>query len=486
MARASIVFALALGLTPPLDPVEAGAAERDSATAARESPPNFVLILCDNLGYGDIGCFGSTQHRTPHLDRMSAEGRRFTSFYSTSGVCTPSRASLLTGCYPRRVNMHVDEHGGAVLRPVSSKGLHPDEITIAEVLKERGYSTACIGKWHVGDQPEFLPTRQGFDEYFGIPYSDDMTPRPGRPWPPLPLMRGELVIEAPADRDTLTRRYTEEAIRFIEQHHERPFFLYLPQAMPGSTNRPFASEAFQGRSANGPYGDSVEELDWSTGEILAALERLNLAERTLIVWTSDNGAPRRNPPQGSNAPLGGWGYTTREGGMRVPMIARWPGRVPAGTACDELATMMDLLPTFAALAGTRPPQAHELDGHDIRPLLFAEPQARSPYRAFHYYHLDQLQAVRSGRWKLFLELENRRTDLRDGRTAVAAELYDLQTDPGETTNVASEHGDVVARLAALADEARRDLGDGARPGRSQRPAGIVENPQPRVLAESRP
>ena len=480
------MFAMLGALAPLLVLRETGAAERESAAATREAPPNFVLILCDNLGYGDIGCFGSTQHRTPHLDRMAAESRRFTSFYSTSGVCTPSRASLLTGCYPRRVNMHMDEHGGAVLRPVSSKGLHPDEVTIAEVLQDRGYATACIGKWHVGDQPEFLPTRQGFDEYFGIPYSDDMTPRSGRSWPPLPLMRGEQVIEAPADRDTLTRRYTAEAIRFIEEHREQPFFLYLPQAMPGSTSRPFASEAFRGRSANGSYGDSVEELDWSSGEVLAALDRLNLAERTLVVWTSDNGAPRRNPPQGSNAPLGGWGYTTREGGMRVPMIARWPGRIPAGTACNELATMMDLLPTFAALAGTRSSQDRDLDGHDIRPLLFAEVEARSPYRAFYYYHLDQLQAVRAGRWKLFLELQNRRTDLRDGRSAVAAELYDLQADPGETTDVASEHADVVARLAALADEARGDLGDGAQPGRNQRPAGLVENPQPRVLAESRP
>ncbi|HUG89446.1 MAG TPA: sulfatase [Planctomycetaceae bacterium] len=439
------------------------------------------MILCDNLGYGDVGCFGSTKHRTPHLDRMAAEGRRFTSFYATSGVCTPSRASLLTGCYPRRVNLHVDEHGTAVLRPVSSKGLHPDEITIAEVLKQRGYATACVGKWHVGDQLPFLPTRQGFDEFFGVPYSDDMTPREGRPGPPLPLMRGEAVVEAPVDRDTLTRRYTEEAIRFIERHRDRPFFVYLPQAMPGSTAQPFASERFRGRSQNGPYGDSVEELDWSTGEILAALERLGLDDRTLVLWTSDNGAPRRTPPQGSNAPLGGWGYTTREGGMRVPMIVRWPGRVPAGTVCDDLATTMDLLPTFARLAGGEPPSDRRIDGHNIGPLLFGEPQARSPYRAFYYYHLDQLQAVRSGRWKLYVPLKARRTNLRDGRAATGPELFNLDTDLAETTNVAAEHADIIARLTALADEARADLGDEDRPGRNQRPAGFVENPRPQVL-----
>ncbi len=224
--------------------------------------PNFVLIVCDNLGYGDVGCFGSKQHRTPNIDRMAAEGIKFTSFYSTSGVCTPSRASLMTACYPRRVGLHLTNPDGHVLRPVSPNGLNPTEITIAEVLKQRGYQTACIGKWHLGDQPPFLPTRQGFDEYFGIPYSDDMTSRPGRNWPPLPLMKNEEVIEAPVDRNTLTKRYTQQVIDFISRNREKPFFVYLPHAMPGSTRSPFASETFRGKSANGPYGDSVER---STG-----------------------------------------------------------------------------------------------------------------------------------------------------------------------------------------------------------------------------
>ena len=296
-----------------------------SGLYAADQKPNFILIYCDNLGYGDIGCFGSTKHKTPHLDQMAAEGLKLTSYYSASGVCTPSRAALMTARYPRRVGLDNPDHDGAVLRPVSPNGLNPNEITIAEVLKEAGYTTGIIGKWHLGDQPEFLPTRQGFDSFFGIPYSDDMTPREGKPWPELPLMDNETVIEAPVDRDYLTKRYTERAIDFLKANQEKPFFLYLPQAMPGSTRAPYSSPDFQGKSKNGPWGDSIEELDWSTGKILKSLKVLGLDDNTLVLWTSDNGAPRRNPVQGSNLPLSGWGYSTAEGGMRVPCIVRWPG-----------------------------------------------------------------------------------------------------------------------------------------------------------------
>ncbi len=450
--------------------------------AATDPPPNIILIVVDNLGYGDVGCFGSTLHRTPHIDRMASEGVRFTDFYVTSGVCTPSRSSIMTGCYPRRVNMHVDENGGQVLRAVARKGLHPDEITIAEVLKPRGYATAIIGKWHLGDQPPFLPTRQGFDSYFGIPYSDDMTAHPNRPgWPPLPLMEGERVIEAPPDRNLLTRRYTERSIEFIEANRDRPFFLYLPQAMPGSTRAPFASEPFRGKSANGPWGDSVEELDWSTGEILAALKRLNLDEKTLVIWTSDNGAPRRNPPQGSNLPLAGWGYTTAEGGMRVPCVMRWPGKIPEGITCRELCTTMDFLPTFARLAGAAVPTDRIIDGHDIWPLMSGQPDARSPYEAFYYYYLGQLQAVRAGKWKLYLPLAKRWRSFRGDTEPAAARLYDLVADLGETHNLAEERPEVVARLTALAQRARQDLGDLDRPGENQRPAGMVDKATPRVM-----
>jgi arylsulfatase A-like enzyme len=445
-----------------------------------EAPPrpNVVLILCDNLGYGDVGCYGSTLHRTPHIDRLAAEGVRFTDAYASSGVCTPSRASLMTGCYPRRINMHESDKGRSVLQPVAAKGLHPDEITIAELLRPEGYATAIFGKWHLGDQPPFLPKRQGFDTYLGIPYSDDMTARPGQPWPPLPLMRDEAVIEAPADRNTLTKRYTEAAVEFITAHRDEPFFVYLAHAMPGSTQASFASDAFRGRSQNGLWGDAVEEIDWSTGQIVQALQRLDLDEQTLIIWTNDNGAPRRNPPQGSNKPLSGWGYDTSEGAMRVPLIARWPDHIPASRVCREVCTLMDLYPTLANLAGTEVPQDRIIDGRDIRPLLTGRLGAKSPHEAVYFYFMDQLQAVRSGRWKLYLPLEE-----PQGRAvgkSDTARLYNLSADIGETTNVAEQHADVVERLLKSADAAREDLGDSNHPGQHQRPAGHVADPTPRV------
>lgn len=448
--------------------------------------PNVVLMLMDNLGYGDLACYGSKLHRTPNVDRLAVEGVRLTSYYSCSGVCTPSRASLLTGCYPRRVNLHVSDRGGAVLQPVARKGLHPDEVTIARMLKAAGYVTMCIGKWHLGDQPPFLPTRHGFDSFFGVPYSEDMTPGPNRPgWPDLPLMRGETVVEAPVDRDHLTRRYTEEAVRFIADNRERPFFLYLPHAMPGSTDTPFASPAFQGVSRNGRYGDSVEELDWSAGEIMATLQRLGLDRRTLVVWTSDNGAVCRHPPQGSNAPLRGWGYDTSEGSQRMPCLVRWPGHLPAGTVCDEVLTMMDWLPTLARLTDAALPAGRTLDGHDVMPVLQGRPDAVSPYdeRGFFYYFMDQLQAVRSGPWKLYLPLTRKRSDLGGRFTESPALLFDVRHDLGEEREVSGAHPEVVRHLLALAETARTELGDLDREGRGQRPAGWVEVATARRLPE---
>ncbi|MBI1249127.1 sulfatase-like hydrolase/transferase [bacterium] len=451
-----------------------------SLRAEGHRPPNFIVVLCDNLGYGDVGCFGSKVHRTPRLDRMAAEGMKFTDLYAASGVCTPSRAALLTGCYPPRVNMHVSDLGGAVLQPVSPKGLAPDEITIAELLKTKGYATTIIGKWHLGDQLPFLPTRQGFDSFYGIPYSDDMTPREGKPWPDLPLMRDEVVIDAPVDLNDATKLYTEETIRFITENRDRPFFVYLPQAMPGSTRAPYASDSFRGKSQNGPWGDSVEELDWSMGEILDALKRLKLDDNTLVIWTSDNGAPRRSPMQGSNLPLSGWGYTTAEGGMRVPTIAWWPGTVPAGTECHEVASLMDLYPTLAKLAGAKPPEDRTIDGKDIYPLLAGEPEAKSPHEAFFYFMFDQLQAVRSGPWKLYLPLEQVRGGWQGEKDAFAKpRLFNLVRDLQETRNVVAEHPEVVERLTSLAAKMQADIGEENSPGR--RPAGFVPKPTPRVL-----
>jgi arylsulfatase A len=448
--------------------------------------PNIVVFFVDNLGHGDLGCTGSTLHVTPHIDRLAAEGTRLTSFYSASGVCTPSRAALLTGCYPRRVGMHESAIGGAVLQPVAARGLHPDEVTIAEVLRSAGYATGIFGKWHLGDQPAFLPTRQGFDEYVGIPYSDDMTPREDKPWPDLPLVSGETVVESPVDRDLLARRCTAAAVDFIDRHADEPFFLYLPHPMPGSTRHPFASAAFKGRSANGPYGDSVEELDWATGEILAALDRHDLAPRTLVVWTSDNGAPRRTPPQGSCAPYRGHGYDTSEGAMRMPCLVRWPGHVPSGRICDALCSTMDLLPTFAALAGATPPK-HPIDGHDIREILLGTGGAdatASPWdvEGFGYYRLGQLQAVRAGRWRLDLPLEAKYVTLGRATEPAPVALHDVAGDVGQEYEVSAAHPDVVARLTALAEGIRAEIGDVDRPGRGERPAGHVDDPQPLVAA----
>ena len=451
---------------------------------------NFIVMNMDNLGYGDLGCYGSTKHRTPHIDQLARQGIRLSSFYSTSGVCTPSRASLLTGCYPRRIGMHVSGRGQCVLFPADPKGLNPDEKTLATILRQQGYATACIGKWHLGDQDPFLPTKHGFDLFFGCPYSEDMWPDDRHPeWPPLPLMRNERVIEAPPDRDNLTKRYTEESVRFIQANRSRPFFLYLAHAMPGSTDRPFSSLPFQGRSANGPYGDAIEELDWSTGEILKTVEELGLDERTVILFTSDNGAVYRDPPQGSNAPLRGWGYDTSEGAQRVPCLVRWSGTIPAGIVRDDVTTMMDVLPTLTRLAGARVPADRIIDGHDIFPILVNEPSAESPYDGpgFFYYYREQLQAVRSGRWKLYLPLAKKLGRLNgslEGATRVEAELYDVRNDISETKEASSDRPDVVRRLLALAENARADLGDIDRAGANQREAGWVENPRPQLIRSS--
>lgn len=461
-----------------------------------EAPqPNFIIIFCDNLGYGDIEPFGSTLHRTPSLNRMAHEGRKFTHFCVTAGVCTPSRASLMTGCYAQRVGMHTNPRDGIVLRPISPFGLHPDEITIAEVLKPLGYATAIVGKWHLGDQPEFLPTRQGFDFFFGIPYSDDMTKAAGRRigdrmegnrWPPLPLMQNETVVEAPADRNFLTKRYTKQALEFIERNKSQPFFLYMPQAMPGSTSAPFASPDFKNRSRNGPWGDAIEELDWSTGKILDKLVELGIEKRTLVIWTSDNGAPMTrdlaNPARGSNMPLFGRGYSTGEGAFRVPTIMWWPGKVPGGTVCNELATTMDFLPTFAHLAGGSEPLDRPVDGHDIRPLLLSDPDAGSPYDTFYFYQGDQLQAVRSGPWKLFLPLDRfeRHPHFQRGDNATML-LFNVVEDVGSRMNVADKYPDILKQLTAQASLARTELGDEGQRGKGQREVGWVRKPTPRLM-----
>ena len=450
-----------------------------NVTTKAKTPPNFIVIFIDDMGYGDLGCFGSTKNRTPNIDRMAAEGMTFTDFYVACSVCTPSRAALLTGCYPRRVNMHQDEKNLCVLFPGARKGLNPKEVTIAEMLKTRGYNTACIGKWHLGDHPDFLPTRQGFDSYYGIPYSNDMHRKPI----PLPLMRDETVIEAPVEQSTLTRRYTEEAIKFIRQSQasKTPFFLYLPHAM---VHLPlYASADFKGKSANGLYGDATEELDWSTGLILNTLESLGIDDNTLVIFTSDNGSTGRNG--GSNVPLNGRKGRTDEGGMRVPCVMRYPGKIPANTVCSEVSGTLDLLPTFAALSGAAVPQDRIIDGRDIWPLMSGAAHAKSPHEAFYYYQMDQLQCVRSGKWKLHLPLASKKRNWGKPEGATPAKLFDLSQDIHEDHDVSAQYPDVVKRLLILADKMRYDIGDVDWQGENQRPAGWVDQAQPQLLKEAR-
>jgi len=451
------------------------------ATANR---PNLVFINIDDLGYADIGPFGSTLNRTPNLDRMAAEGRRLTTFYGAP-VCSPSRAALMTGCYPKRA-LPIPH----VLFPGNNMGLAPSEVTVAEVLKSAGYVTGIVGKWHLGDQPEFLPTRQGFDEYFGLPYSNDMGPQsdgvksnwgdplpatPKNPQPPLPLMRGETVAKRVLadDQTHLVEWYTAEALRFIRAHKDERFFLYLAH---NAVHFPlYPGERFRGKSANGLYGDWVEEMDWSVGQVLDALRALGLAERTLVLFVSDNGGTSR----AVNRPLRGNKGSTWEGGVRVPTIVWWPGRVPAATSSDAICGMFDILPTFAALGGAAVPGDRKLDGADIRPILMGDAGARGPHETFYYYRGLQLEAVRQGDWKLMLPTAAALRPRAGAKVPTAARLFNLRTDIGESTDVASQHPEVVARLQKLVEQTKDDLGTtGFGPG--CRPLGKVENAQPLI------
>ncbi|HUT12054.1 MAG TPA: sulfatase [Thermoguttaceae bacterium] len=423
-------------------------------TTAAEKLPNFVLIFADDQGYQDIGCFGSPKIKTPNLDRMAQEGRRFTDFYVGAPVCSASRAALMTGCYCARVSVT-----GVFFPNSSRKGLHPNEITVAEVLKTQGYATACVGKWHLGDEKPFLPTRQGFDSYLGIPYSNDMSiTLDGRKGPP--LMRDEEIIEHPADQATLTRRYTEEGVRFIRANKDRPFFLYLPHTMPHVPL--FASEKFKDTSARGLYGDVIEEIDWSVGQILDTLRELGLTENTLVVYTSDNGPWLSKGDHGGCAlPLRDGKFSTWEGGMREPCIMWWPGKVPAGTSCGEVAATMDVLPTFAKLAGANVPEDRIIDGKDISPLLLGQDGAKSPHETYFF----RGNAVRAGTWKLHL---SGRDTVKKRPDQVFPALYDLSTDIGEDRNVAAENPEIVERLTKLIMEHREEI------AANQRPAGVVE------------
>jgi arylsulfatase A-like enzyme len=430
-------------------------------------PPNIILINCDDLGYGDLACYGSLVNDTPHLDRIARQGVRCTDFYMASPVCSPSRGAMMTGCYPPRISFGAFDNGQWVLFPGHAAGLNPSEITIARLLKDQGYATALVGKWHCGDQPEFLPTRHGFDHYYGLPYSNDMGRQPWSPdFPPLPLLRDEAVIQEQPDQSGLTERYVEECVRFIRESAAAgaPFFLYLAHM---HVHLPiYPPPAFVPGSRNGSYGAAVAAVDWAAGVLLDELQRLSIDENTLVIFTSDNGS--RGDHGGSNLPLRGRKGTAWEGGLRVPCILRWPGGLPAGVTCRELVTSLDFYPTFASMAGAAVPQDRIIDGRDILQVLRGE--SASPHEAFFYYLCNDLLAVRSGNWKLHVA--------RDGQPI--CELYDLSVDLAETTDVAARYPEIVRRLQVLADRIRLDIGDAFTGvvGENVRPAGKAADPRP--------
>ena len=425
--------------------------------------PNFVIIFIDDMGYGDIEPFGSKINKTPNLNRMAKEGRTLSSFYVASPVCTPSRAALMTGSYPQRVGLQRGS-GHIVLFPGDHHGLNPDEITIAETLKAAGYATGCFGKWHLGDQPQFLPTAQGFDTYYGIPYSNDMWPPLKRfKCPDLPVVRDTKVVELVKDMDDqamLCKKFTDEATRFIRAHKDEPFFVYLPHAFVHGPRK--ASPAFMAEGKKVEQSQ-VEEVDWSVGEVLQTIRDAGIAEKTLVLFTSDNG-----PAGGLSAgPLRGRKGSAYEGGHREPTIVWWPGTIPAGSTSDELTTSMDLHPTFAGMAGQAMPADRVIDGKDIRPIILGVAGAKTPHDRFFYQQGGQLAAVRAGDWKLF----------------VKGELYNLRSDLGEKNNVAKSHPEVVLKLQGMLEDFRADI------AKNSRPVGLAENartlvPRPGVPGEA--
>ena len=456
---------------------------------ATAETPNFVIVFTDDQGYADVGCFGAEGYETPNLDRMAQEGRKFTSFYVSQAVCSASRTSLLTGCYNVRVGIN------GALSHKSIVGISAEEMTLGELVKQQGYATAAVGKWHLGYQQKFLPLQHGFDRYFGLPYSNDMWPYHPRlegmtleearkkGYPDLSLYSGNEIIDAqvtPEDQRQLTTRYTEQALDFIDDNHDKPFLLYLAHSMPHVPL--FVSDKFQDKTEQGRYGDVIQEIDWSVGQVLARLKKHGLDDNTLVIFTSDNGPwLSYGNHAGSAGPFREGKGTSWEGGVRVPCIMRWPGKIPAGTSCDELAATIDIFPTVAALADAPLPD-HTIDGKDIRSLMFESPCAKTPHDVYYFYWGSRLEAIRSGDWKLHFPhnyrsltgepgQDGKPAGYTQGKTDLA--LFNLKSDPGEQNDVKADHPQVVARLKALAEEAREELGDGGRKGSGVRDVGRV-------------
>ncbi|MDZ4402769.1 sulfatase-like hydrolase/transferase [Prosthecobacter sp.] len=438
--------------------------------ASFSAPPNVVIIFIDDLGYADIGPFGATKQKTPNLDKMAKEGMKLTSFYAAP-VCSVSRAQMMSGCYGARISVP------GVYFPGHANGLNPAETTIAEHLKQQGYATQCVGKWHLGDQPEFLPTKQGFDHYFGIPYSNDMQKTAKETGAKVvPLLRDDKVAELLTDeaQSRIVERYTEEAVGFIRASKDQPFFLYFPHSAVHTPIWP--GEKFRGKSQNGRFGDWVEEVDWSVGRVLDTLRELKLDENTLVIFTSDNGPWLIKGADGGSAlPLRGGKGSTWEGGVRVPTIARWPGKIAPGSVCDAVAGTIDLLPTCVSIAGGKVPAEPVIDGRDLSPLLLGK-TTESQREAHYYFAGYNLQAVRQGPWKLAIATQPE--TMGKGAANDASKnprLYNLDTEIGEQTNLADQHPDIVAKLQTLADKMNAELG-GKQPT-ARRSAGEVAHPQ---------
>lgn len=447
-------------------------ASSNAAETVPATKPNIVVILIDDMGYGDIGPFGFTKAKTPALDRMASEGLKLTSFYAAP-ICSASRAQILTGCYAPRVSVP------SIFVPGDSLGLNPEENTVADLLKQKGYATMCIGKWHLGDQPEFLPTRQGFDHYYGIPYSNDMLrPTVDTGERVVPLLRDEKVevLWKSEDQNQMTRLYTEEAVKFIQTNKNSPFFLYFAH---NAVHVPVhVGPDFVGKSGKGRYADWVMETDWSVGRVLDTLREQKLDKNTLVIFTSDNGPWLIMGPDGGSAgPLRGGKMSTWEGGLREPTLAWWPGHVPAGAVADTVAGEIDLLPTFVALAGGTVPTDRKIDGADISPLLLGQ-TTEAAREAHFYYNGYDIEAVRSGPWKLALRPQGLRDNKKDMVSEPGLRLYNLDKDIGEKEDVSKENPEIVKRLEALATGMASSLCDGSSNGPGIRPPGRVKNPKP--------
>ena len=455
----------------------------------QSTPPNIVLIFCDDLGYADLSCYGSLWNQTPEIDQMAVEGLRFTDFYAGAPVCTPSRAGLMTGCYARRVDLDLDAENRWVLFPRAQKGINPEETILPEVLGKAGYATAIIGKWHLGDQPEFLPVRHGFDYWFGLPYSNDMGIEKDEV-ALLPLMQNETIIEHIGGREsndqaTLTKRYTEEAIKWMEKNRSGPFFLYLAHTMP---HNPVAARPQYFEKTSNPkegFGASVAEISWSTGKILNYLKEKGIADNTLVIFTSDNGgAPNWGA---SNGILKGRKGQTTEGGVRVPCIAWWPGKIDPGTTCNSQASVIDFYSTFAALANYDLDDQVKRDGIDISGY-FTDPEQKHEPRPYFYWHVGYLQAVRYGDWKILLggefdgkKVENiSKSTYGSVKSTEGIELYNLRLDPGETIDVAEKNPEIVSQILELAEKEKRALGEWTSKGPEVRKTIMIEDPQPLV------